>query len=71
MSTDILQIAKESMKENKNLLDALGSERSIKLQKEPDSEIMSLLKELMPKSTEGKIAAIALIAAVAWLTLKK
>ncbi len=71
MSTDILQIAKESMKENKNLLDALGSERSIKLQKEPDSEIMSLLKELMPNSTEGKIAAIALIAAVAWLTLKK
>ncbi len=71
MSIDILQIIKESMKENKNLLDALGSERSIELKKEPDSELSKLLKELMPESTEGKILLIGLIAAVAWLALKK
>jgi len=71
MSSDILEIVKASMKENKNLLDALGSERSVKLKKEPDSDLVDLLKDLMPKSTEGKIAAIALIAVIAWLTLKK
>ena len=71
MSTDIMKIAQDSMKENMSLLDALGSERSIKLQKEPESELVKSLKELMPETTVGKIVAIGLIAGIVWLALKK
>lgn len=69
--TTALKIAKQSMRENRKVLNALGSEKAIQVRKNPDSELIDLLKGIMPKSTEGKIALIAAIGIIAWLALKK
>jgi len=69
----ILKLAKRSMKENREVLTALGKERPVQLKKNPDQDllgIVNLLKDLMPKSTAGKIAVVGVIALIAYAILK-
>ncbi len=66
----ILKLAKRSMKDNRKVLTALGEERSVKLKKNPDQDLIDVVKELMPKSTAGKIAVIGIAALIAYAILK-
>ena len=66
----ILKLANQSMKENRKVLTALGEERSVKLKKNPDQDLIELVKDLMPKSTAGKIAVIGIAAIIAYAILK-
>jgi len=66
----ILKLANQSMKENRKVLTALGEERSVKLKKNPDQDLIELVKDLMPKSTVGKIAVIGIAAIIAYAILK-
>lgn len=70
VNEDILRIVEQSMKENKDLLNNLGYERSVRLKQNPDEDIIEKLKELMPKSTEGKILAIGAAALLAYILFK-
>jgi len=66
----ILKIATRSMKENRKVLTALGEEKPIQLKKNPDQDLIDIVKELMPKSTAGKIALIGIAAVLAYAILK-
>lgn len=67
MSQDALQIARESMKDNRKLLTALGNEKPVHLSSAPREEkILSSILDLLPKSTEGKLVLAGLVALVAW-----
>ena len=71
--TQILKLANQSMKENRKVLSALGEERSVQLKKNPDQDLLGvvdLLKDLMPKSTAGKIAVVGVVALIAYAILK-
>ena len=65
MNEDIDKIINQSMQENKKLLDTLGAEKPVKLLKNPDNDLLSMLADLMPKSTEGKLAVAGGIAILA------
>lgn len=67
---DILKIAKTSMKTNKVLLKSLGDEKRITTTKNPDQDLIKILTDLMPKSTEGKILALGAALLVGYLLLK-
>lgn len=67
---DILKIAKTSMKTNKVLLKSLGDEKRITTAKNPDQDLIKILTDLMPKSTEGKILALGAALLVGYLLLK-
>jgi len=69
----ILKLAKRSMKENREVLTALGKERPVQLKKNPDQDLLGAvdsLKDLMPKSTAGKIALVGIVALIAYAILK-
>lgn len=67
MNQEILQVAKESMKDNRKLLTALGNEKPIHLSLAPkEDKILSSILDLLPKSTEGKLVLAGLVALVAW-----
>ena len=69
----VIRIAKESMKENKKILTAMGKETPVKLKTNPDQDLLDVLdtlKELMPKSTAGKMAVIGIAALLAYAILK-
>lgn len=66
----ILKLANQSMKENHKVLIALGEEKSVQLKKNPDQDLIDLVKDLMPKSTAGKIVVIGIAAALAYAILK-
>jgi len=66
----ILKLANQSMKENRKVLTALGEEKSVQLKKNPDQDLIDLVKDLMPKSTAGKIVVIGIAAALAYAILK-
>ena len=66
----ILKLANQSMKENLKVLTALGEERSVQLKKNPDQDLIDVVKDLMPKSTAGKIAVIGIAALIAYAILK-
>lgn len=69
----VIRIAKESMKENKKILTALGKEKPVRLKKNPDQDLLNALDgivDLMPKSTVGKVAVIAIAAILAYAILK-
>ncbi len=70
-SRDIMRIAEESMKENRELLNNLGYERKIKLNQNPDKDIIKKLTDLMPKSTEGKLLAAGAALLLAYIIFKK
>lgn len=67
---DVLKIAQASMKTNKDLLKSLGDEKRKKLAKNPDQDIIKILTDMMPKSTEGKILAVGVAILVGYLLLK-
>ena len=52
-----LQIAKQVMKEDRKVLDALGSENSTQIKKQKEEDIIDQLVKLVPKTTEGKVLA--------------
>lgn len=69
----ILKLAKQSMKDNRKVLTALGEERSVQLKKNPDQDLLGVIdaiKDLMPKSTAGKVAVIGIAALVAYAIWK-
>lgn len=69
----VIRIAKESIEENKKILTAFGKEKPIKLKKNPDQDLLDVLdalKDLMPKSTAGKIAVVGLAALLAYAILR-
>ena len=68
---DILRIARESMRDNRALLRNLGNEERIRLNKNPDEEVIKKLMELMPKSTESKLLAVGAALLLAYILLKK
>lgn len=72
MSQEVLQIARESMRDNRKLLAALGKEKPVILSHTPkEQSIISALLDMLPKSTEGKLALAGLVALVAWDLLRK
>jgi len=70
IQTTVLQIAKESMKENKKLLTALGTEKSVKILHHPEEDTISKLMKLLPKSTAGKLVLIGILGLVAYELLR-
>lgn len=67
MNQEALQIAKQSMKDNRKLLAALGNEKPVRLSSAPKEEkILSTILDLLPKSTGGKLVLAGLFAFVAW-----
>jgi len=71
MTDSIEEIIQQSMKDNRNLLAHLGREEPINLSQNPDSDLLQILSDLMPKSTAGKIAVAGGLALVLWLALSK
>lgn len=71
MSQDILQTAKQSMKENHGLLSSLGNEGKVKIKHHEDEDVFEQLSKYLPKSSEGKTVLAIAIAAIAWQLLKK
>jgi len=67
---DILEIARKSIRDNRKVLSALGRENNIRVHHQ-EEDIIDALKELMPKSTEGKLIVAGLVGLVAWYLLKK
>ena len=65
-----LQLAKKSMKDNRKLLDALGSENSIKISHYPEEDTIQKLLALLPKSDLGKAALVGAVAILAYEFLK-
>ncbi|MDP2667701.1 MAG: hypothetical protein Q8O65_03185 [Nitrosopumilaceae archaeon] len=67
----VLQIAHKVMKEDHNVLSALGSEKPVKIKKFEEENTIEQLIKLLPKSTEGKIlVGIATLLAIAILKSK-
>lgn len=72
MSQEISQVVKKSMKDNRDLLTALGNEKPVQLNLIPKEEtILSSILDLLPKSTEGKLILAGLVALVAWDLLRR
>lgn len=72
MSQEVSQVVKKSMKDNHDLLTALGNEKPIQLSLTPKEEtILSSILDLLPKSTEGKLILAGLVALVAWDLLRR
>lgn len=69
MNQEILQVVKQSMKDNQKLLTALGNEKPVKLTRNPDDNILSLLN-LLPTSTIGKIAFAGVIGLILYEILR-
>lgn len=67
---DVLKIAQDSMRTNKDLLKSFGDEKRSKLAKNPDQDIIKMLTDMVPKSTEGKILAAGIAILVGYLLLK-
>ncbi len=67
---DVLKIAQDSMRTNKDLLKSLGDEKRGKMVKNPDQDLIKILTDLMPKSTEGKILALGAALLVGYILLK-
>jgi len=57
MTRQALQIAKQVMKEDHELLDALGSENFTQIKKQKNENIIDEIIKLVPESTEGKVLA--------------
>lgn len=57
MTSQALQIAKQVMKEDHELLDALGSENFTQIKKQKNENIIDEIIKLVPESTEGKVLA--------------
>jgi hypothetical protein len=53
-----LQLARESIKDNRKLLDALGSEKTVRSVHHPEEDIIEKLLALLPKSDLGKAALL-------------
>ena len=69
MTSQALQIAKQVMKEDRKVLDALGSENSTQIKKQKEEDIIDQVLKLIPKSTEGKVlAGIAVLIGLAILS---
>ncbi len=66
----ILKLARESIQDNRKVLNALGRERNVRIH-HPEEDIIDSLVKLLPKSTAGKIAVGLLVALVAWYLVKK
>ena len=71
MTDSIEKIIKQSMKDNRNLLAHLGREEPINLNQNPDSDLLDILADMMPKSTAGKVAVAGGLALALWLVLSK
>jgi len=71
MTDSIEEIIQQSMKDNRNLLAHLGREEPVNLNQNPDSDLLQILSDLMPKSTAGKVAVAGGLALVLWLALSK
>ena len=69
MNQEALQIAKESMKDNHKLLTALGSEKPVKITHHPEEDVILQILNLLPKSTEGKLALL-FIGLITWELLR-
>lgn len=65
-----LQLAKNSMKDNRKLLDALGNENSVKILHHPEEDTIQKLLALLPKSDLGKAALVGAVAILAYEFLK-
>ena len=57
MTSQALQIAKQVMKEDHELLDALGSENFTQIKKQKNENIIDEIIKLVHESTEGKVLA--------------
>jgi len=67
MNQEMLQVVKDSIRDNQKLLTTFGNEGPVKLTRHPEEEIiLSSLLDLLPKSTGGKLALAGLVAFVAW-----
>lgn len=66
----VLQVAKESMKDNSKLLSALGTENAVKIAHHPEEDTISKLLALLPKSDLGKLALVGVVAVLAYELLK-
>jgi len=55
MTSQALQIAKQVMKEDHKVLNALGSENYTQIKKQKGEDIIDEIIKLVPKSTEGKV----------------
>jgi len=55
MTSQALQIAKQVMKEDQELLDVLGSENFTQIKKQKRENIIDEIIKLVPESTEGKV----------------
>ena len=55
MTSQALQIAKQVMKEDHELLDVLGSENFTQIKKQKRENIIDEIIKLVPESTEGKV----------------
>lgn len=71
MSLNVLDYAEISISENKQFLERLAAEKKIKLDKNPDQDIIDKLLSILPKSTEGKILALGVALLFGYLILKK
>jgi len=72
MKSDIQNVIKDSIKDNRRLLTALGNEKPIKDIHHQEEDLISSLLNLLPKSAAGKIAllgAVGITAIVAWKLL--
>lgn len=67
---EALKIARHSIKENRDFLTALGTEKKVKPVKLPEEDLVSKILNYLPKSTEGKIALVG-IALLVYLILRK
>ena len=65
-----LQLAKKSMKDNRKLLAALGSENAVKISHHPEEDIITKLLALLPKSDLGRAALVGVVAILAYEFLK-
>jgi len=63
---NVLEIAKESMKDNKDLFDALGYEKPIENFHSPEDEVMTRILKLLPKTDMGWDTQIEVIARTAY-----
>ena len=71
MNQEILQIVKDSIRDNQKLLTTLGNEKPVSLTRHPEEEnILLSFLNLMPKSTGAKLALAGLVAFVAWGLLR-
>jgi len=71
MSKEMSKIVRDSINDNRRILDALGEEKQITLTHHKEEDLIKQLLDLMPKSAAGKVALGALIAIIVVAVLKK